>query len=83
MLELEENSRKAGLVTWIELNGKNMTGRQWADYFNIGTNVINTAIRKHGLNKAKELILAMLKDPPSTKQRKANQTWFSVYGIQA
>lgn len=81
-IPLEENSRKAGLVTWIDLNGKNMTGRQWADYLNIGTNIINTAIRKHGLNKAKELILAMLKEPPSTKQRKANQTWFSVYGIQ-
>lgn len=81
-IPLEENVRRAGRVTWIEIDGKNMTGRQWADYLQIGTNTINTAIREHGIDKAKELILAMLKDPPSTKHRKSNQTWFHTYGIQ-
>jgi hypothetical protein len=69
-------------VNWIELDDKNMTGRQWADYLHIGTNTINRIIREYGLDKTKELISAMMKDPPSTKQRKSNQTWFSVYGIQ-
>jgi hypothetical protein len=81
-IPLEENSRRAGIVTWIELDGKNMTGRQWADYLKIGTNTINKAIREHGLDKTKELILAMLKESPTTKHRKSHQTWFSVYGIQ-
>lgn len=81
-ISLEENSRRAGKVTWIELDGKKMTGRQWADYLKIGTNTINKTIRQYSLDKAKELILAMLKEPPSTKYRKSNQSWFDVYGIQ-
>jgi hypothetical protein len=81
-IPLEENVRRAGKVTWIEIEGNNMTGRQWADYLQLGTNTINTAIRKHGIDKTKELIRAMIKDPPLTKQRKSHQTWFSVYGIQ-
>lgn len=81
-ISLEENSRRAGTVTWIELDGKNMTGKQWADYLQIGINAINRAIREHGLDKTKELILAMLKEPPSMKKKKSNQSWFSVYGIQ-
>ena len=81
-ISVEENSRRAGIVTWIEIDGKNLTGRQWADYFKIGTNVINTAIRNYGLDKTKELIAEMLKNHPSTKNRKANQSWFDVYGIQ-
>ena len=77
-----ENSRRAGRVNWIIVDNKKLTGRQWADYLGIGTNVINTAIRKYGTDKTKELIVAMLKESPSTKHRKSNQTWFSVYGIQ-
>lgn len=77
-----ENCRKAGVVNWITVNENTLTGHQWADKLGIGTNMINTAIRKHGEEKAKELIVAMLKDPPSTKNRKPRQTWFDVYGIQ-
>lgn len=80
-ISLSENTRKAGKVTWIEVGNKKMAGRQWADHLNIGTNTINTVIREHGIDIAKQLILAMLKEPPFTKQRKSNQTWLSVYGI--
>lgn len=78
----EENSRRAGKVTWIEVNGQTMTGRQWADYLKIGTNAINKSVRKYGIEKTRELIVSMLKDPPSEKHLKPKQTWFSVYGIQ-
>lgn len=81
-IPLDENSRKAGKVNWITVDNITMTGRQWADKFQIGTNAINRLIREYGLNKTKELIVAMLKEPPSTKQRKPNQTWFSAYNIQ-
>ena len=81
-IPLKENSRRAGMVTWIELDEKIMTGRQWADYLNIGTNTINKIIHQYGVDKTKELILAMLKEPPSTKHRKSHQTWFSVYNIK-
>lgn len=77
-----ENSRKAGIVSWITVQDITLTGRQWAEKLKLGINTINTAIRMHGLDKTKELIEAMLKDPPSTKHRKSRHTWFETYGIQ-
>ena len=81
-IPLEDNSRRAGQVNWIEVDCVMLTGKQWAERLKIGTNTINTAIREHGIDKTKELIEAMLKEPPHTKYRKPRQTWFYVYGIQ-
>ena len=81
-IPIEENSRKAGNVNWITINDETLTGHQWAEKFGIGRNRINAMIREHGLEKTQELIKAMLKESPSTKERKANQSWFDVYGIQ-
>lgn len=81
-IPLPENARRAGLVSWITVEEITLTGRQWSEKLHLGVNTINTAIRKYGLDKTKELISVMLKEPPSTKQRKTNQTWFSVYNIQ-
>ena len=81
-ITLSENARRAGMVNWIIVENNKLTGKQWANYLGIGENTINTAVREYGINKTKELISAMLKDPPSTKHRKSHQTWFSVYGIE-
>ena len=81
-LPIEENARRAGKVNWIEIDGVILTGRQWAEKLQLGINIINTAIREHGLDKTTELIRAMLKELPSTKHRKPHQTWFSAYSIQ-
>ena len=78
---LTENTRKAGKVNWITVDGITLTGKQWADRLHLGTNVINTSIREYGIDKTKELIAAMLKDSPVNKKRKPTQSWFSVYGI--
>ena len=80
-ITLEENSRRAGKVNWITVNGETLTGKQWAEKLGIGINIINTAIRKNGLELTIELIKAMLKDPPNKKQRKPHDAWFSIYGI--
>lgn len=80
-ISLNENSRKSGNVNWIEVDDIVLTGRQWSEKFGIGINIINTVVRKYGIDKAKELICAMLKEHPSTKQRKHNQSWLSVYNI--
>lgn len=78
----KENTRRAGKVNWINVNGVILTGRQWAERLQIGTNIINSAIRRHGIDKTKELIAAMLQDSPTTKQIKPLQSWFDIYGIQ-
>lgn len=80
-IPLIENSRKAGDVNWITLDNETLTGKQWSEKLSIGVNTINTSIRMHGVEKTKELITAMLISPPSTKERKPNQSWFDVYGI--
>lgn len=81
-IPLEENARKAGRVNWITVNGVSLTGTQWAEYFSLGKNIINRYIRQYGLDVTSKLIEEMIKSPPETKQRKHEQTWFSVYGIQ-
>ena len=81
-IPMEENSRKAGKVNWVTVGDETLTGKQWSNKLCIGENIINTYIRKYGEDKTKELIQAMLQDPPSTKHTKPQQSWFSVYGIQ-
>lgn len=80
-IPMVENSRRAGVVRWITVDNTTLTGRQWADKLHIGTNIINTCVREHGIDKTIELIAAMLKDPPANKKRMPTQSWFSVYGI--
>lgn len=81
-LSMAENTRRAGKVNWITVGDETLTGKQWAARLGIGTNTINNQIREHGFDATKELIAAMLKEPPLEKIRKPCQTWFSVYNIK-
>lgn len=49
-ITIEENSRRAGKVNWITVNGLTMTGRQWSEYLNKGINYINRMIRDKGMD---------------------------------
>ena len=55
-ISIEDNTRKAGKVTWITIDGETLTGRQWSEKLKLGINTINTAIRNYGLDKTKALI---------------------------
>ena len=81
-ISIEENVRRAGNVNWITVGDLTLTGRQWGQKLGIGINTINKTIKKHGVEKTKELIEAMVNEPPSTKTKNLNQSWFSVYEIQ-
>jgi hypothetical protein len=81
-ITLEDNSRRSGKVNWIAVDEETLTGKQWAEKLGIGVNIINRYIRQYSLEKTVELIKMMLKEPPKTKNRKFDQTWFDVYGIQ-
>jgi hypothetical protein len=81
-IPMSENSRKAGNVNWLTINGETLTGKQWAAKLGLGIDTINKEIRKYGVEKTKELIQAMLKTHPSTKSKNVNQSWFTIYGIQ-
>lgn len=81
-IPLEENSRKAGDVHWITVKNITLTGRQWSERLGLGVNSVNTFIRKYGVEKTKELIVAILNDPILNHNRKPKQSWFNEYGIQ-
>lgn len=52
----EENSRKAGKVNWITINGETLTGRQWANKIGKSINFVNYNIRMLGKEKTIEKI---------------------------
>ena len=78
-ITLEENSRRAS-ANFIEVDGKTLSGTQWAETLNFGQNTINKLIRKYPLNKVKELIRRRIKDPDKIRSY-PKQSWMSVYGI--
>ena len=81
-IPLEENSRRAGRVNWITVDGITLTGRQWSQKLGLGVMLIDKYIKKYGISSVRELIFKILRDPISNHHRKSRQTWFSVYGIQ-
>ena len=78
-ITLEENSRRAS-ANFIEVDGKTLSGTQWAETLDFGKNTINKLIRKYPLNKVKELIRRRIKDPDKIRSY-PKQSWMSVYGI--
>ena len=79
-IALEENSRRAN-ANFIEVDGKTLSGTQWAETLNFGQNTINKLIRKYPLNKVKELIRRRIKDPDKIRSY-PKQSWMNVYGIK-
>lgn len=77
----EENTRRAGNVNWLTINGITLTGRQWAEKLKIGTNYINRKIREEGVEKVVALISAILKDPFKKENIPSNVSLFKIYNI--
>jgi hypothetical protein len=81
-IPLQENTRKAGKVNWITVEGITLTGKQWAEKLQVGINTINRIVKRCGIDKTIVLISKMLKEPIATKQIKPGQSLLAVYGIQ-
>ena len=79
-ITLEENSRRAN-ANFIEVDGKTLSGTQWAEMLGFGKNTINKLIKKYPLNKVEELIRRRIKDPDKIRFY-PKQSWMSVYGIK-
>lgn len=80
-ITLEENSRRAGRVNWITINGETLTGRQWAKKLGLANHVINDYIKKYGLDITKRLIVEIIKNIKLLKTRKGNQSLIKLYQI--
>lgn len=55
-ISTEENSRKAGKVNWITIDGKTLTGKQWSRELGVGVNRINRIIRQKGMKETIKFI---------------------------
>lgn len=74
------NAKYKSSTRIIEVDNVKHTGREWPEFLNLGTNTINTMLRKYPEEQVKEFIRRRLKD--LTKTRKPTQTWMNVYGLE-
>lgn len=51
-----DNTRRAGKVNWITVDGKTLTGKQWATKLGCGINRVNKLIRTKGIETAIKFI---------------------------
>ena len=73
------NAKYKSTTNEIEVDGVSHTGREWPEILNLGTNTINTMLRKYDEELVKEFIRRRLANPNLT--RKPNQLWMNVYGL--
>lgn len=56
-----------------------MTGREWADYLGIGTNMINKYLRKYGEKETYGFIEYILDHPEIVGKAKSRTSYYSIY----
>lgn len=76
-IDMRSNSKYKSTTVIIDVDGEKHTGREWSDVLKLGTNVINSYIRKYGINNTVKFIR---KYKASEKiHRKSKQSYFDLY----
>lgn len=70
---MSDNAKYKSTTRIIEVDGR-------PELLNLGTNTINTMLRKYTEELVKEFIRRRLQD--LSKTRKPTQTWMNVYGLE-
>lgn len=73
------NSKYKSTTKIIEVDDIKHTGREWPEILNLGTNVINTMLRKYPEEQVKEFIRRRLKD---LNKKSNGKSWMKIYGIE-
>lgn len=76
---LNNNSKYKSTTSLIEVDGEVHTGRDWAKELNLGANIINTYIRKYGLENTIEFIRKFRDNPELKIKVKSNQSYYDLY----
>ena len=71
------NSKYKSTTSMIQVGDICHTGREWADVLGLGTNVINTYIRKYGIDNTIEFIKKRLENPTLKPIR--TQSYYDLY----
>ena len=72
-----DNSKYKSTTSLIDVDGEVHTGREWADVLGIGTNTINTYIRKYGLKNTIQFIRLYRLNPGM--KLKCKQSYYDLY----
>ena len=76
---INNNAKYKSSTKLHTINGLTMTGREWADYLGVGTNVINTYIRKHGEDETCKFIAWFLEHPEFKGKAKSRTSYYDFY----
>lgn len=72
------NTKYKSTTSIINVNGEEHTGREWAKILGLGTNIVNTYIRKYGLENTIEFIKRYIANP-SLRPNKKSKSIYSIY----
>lgn len=76
-ITLENNSKYKSTTSLIKINEEIHSGKDWAKILGVGPNLINTYIRKYGLENTAEFIKRFQKNP--ALKPKGNQSYYDLY----
>lgn len=75
----EENTRYKSTTQEITVGSETHTGREWAKILGLGTNVINTYIRKYGIDNVAEFIKRYKNNTKLKNTLPKNKSIYSLY----
>ena len=75
----KENARYKSTTHKIVVDGELHTGHEWSLILGIGRNVINTYVRKYGIDNTAEFIKRYRKNPQLKDKRRVNQSLYELY----
>lgn len=73
-----QNAKYKSTTSLINVNGEEHTGRDWSGILGLGTNVINTYVRRYGLDNTIEFIKRYMENP-NLRPFNRNQSIYSLY----
>lgn len=74
-----DNAKYKSSTNILEVDGIALTGHEWSEKLQIGTNTISMMLRTYSTEEVKSFIRERLKDSSATRQ--GRQTWMSTYNI--
>lgn len=75
----EGNARYKSTTREINVGGEIHTGHEWAEILGLGTNIINTYIRRYGIDNTIEFIKKYRNNPELSNKRKSKQSLYDLY----
>lgn len=73
-----DNSRHKSTTRAIIVDNICKTGREWADFLGLGTNVINEYVRKYGMENTSKFIEKYMQNP-NIKRNNTNKSYYDLY----